>query len=204
MLCDEARAALAGIERADTVALDPHKTLFLPYGTGAVVARDGRHLLDAFRASADYMQPLGESQLGPSPADLSPELTRHFRALRLWLPLQIAGIAAFRAAQSEKILLARYFHARLAELPDWDAGPEPDLSVVAFRYRPGRDDDDFNDRLLRRVQEEGRVFLSGTRIGGASWLRCATLSFRTHLAHIDETIDVLVRAAAALQSNIGD
>ena len=201
MLCPEGRAVLGGIERADTVALDPHKTLFLPYGTGAVVARDGQSLFDAFSASADYIQPFGEHEVGPSPADLSPELTRHFRALRLWLPVQLAGIAAFRAAQSEKIRLARYFHARLAELPDWDAGPPPDLSVVAFRYRPsGGDADAFNERLLRRVQEEGRVFLSGTRLGGVPWLRCAILSFRTHLAHIDETIDVLVRAAAALRS----
>ncbi|MEA3030798.1 MAG: aromatic-L-amino-acid/L-tryptophan decarboxylase [Sphingomonadales bacterium] len=201
MLCPEGRAVLAGIERADSVALDPHKTLFLPYGTGAVVARDGRHLLGAFSASADYIRPLGETGVGPSPADLSPELTRHFRALRLWLPLQIAGVAAFRAAQSEKIGLARYFHARLSQMPGWDAGPPPDLSVVAFRYRPESGDADaFNDALLRRLQEEGRVFLSGTRIGGAAWLRCAILSFRTHLTHIDETIHILSRTAAALQS----
>jgi aromatic-L-amino-acid decarboxylase len=205
MLCEEGRAVLAGIERADSVALDPHKTMFLPYGTGAVVVRDGRHLYDAFSASADYIQPLGESEVGPSPADLSPELTRHFRALRLWLPMQIAGIAAFRAAQSEKIMLARYFHARLAELPAWEVGPPPDLSVVAFRYRvTAGTADAFNDLLLRRVQEEGRVFLSGTRIGGEAWLRCAILSFRTHLAHIDETIDVLGRAAAALQTETGE
>jgi aromatic-L-amino-acid decarboxylase len=204
MLCEEGRAVLTGIERADTVALDPHKTLFLPYGTGAVVARDGRHLLDAFSASADYIQPFGAADVGPSPADLSPELTRHFRALRLWLPLQIAGVAAFRAAQSEKIRLARYFHARLSELEGWDAGPPPDLSVVAFRFRPARGDADaFNDTLLKRVQEEGRVFLSGTRIGGASWLRCAILSFRTHLPHIDETIAIVSRTAAALQSEQG-
>jgi len=202
MLCEEGKAVLAGIERADTVALDPHKTLFLPYGTGAVVARDGRLLLDAFSASADYIRPLGETGVGPSPADLSPELTRHFRALRLWLPLQIAGVAAFRAAQSEKIKLARYFQLRLAQMPGWEAGAPPDLSVVAFRFRPERGDvDAFNDLLLRRLQEEGRIFLSGTRIGGASWLRCAILSFRTHLAHIDETIDVLDRTAAALQSD---
>ena len=200
-LCEEGRAVLAGLERADTVALDPHKTLFLPYGTGAVLARDARTLLDAFSASADYIRPLGESDVGPSPGDMSPELTRHFRALRLWLPLQIAGVAAFRAAQTEKIKLARYFHARLSALPGWDAGPPPDLSIVAFRYRPdGGDIDAFNDRLLRRLQEEGRVFLSGTRIDGTAWLRCAILSFRTHLAHIDETIDVLTRTAAALQS----
>ena len=200
-LCEEGRAVLAGLERADSVALDPHKTLFLPYGTGAVLVRDGRHLIEAFSASADYIRPLGETGVGPSPGDLSPELTRHFRALRLWLPLQLAGIAAFRAAQSEKIKLARYLHARLAAMPGWEVGPAPDLSVVILRYRPDSGDvDAFNDRLLQRLQHDGRVFLSGTRIDRTAWLRCAILSFRTHLPHIDETIDVLARTAAALLS----
>ena len=201
MLCEEGRRVLAGIERSDTAALDPHKTLFLPYGTGAVVARDGQALLDAFSASADYIRPFSDADVGPSPGDLSPELTRHFRALRLWLPLQLAGVAAFRAAQSEKIGLARYFHARLSTTQGWEVGPPPDLSIVAFRYRPAEGDADaFNRRLLQRLQEEGRVFLSGTRIDGSDWLRCAILSFRTHLAHVDETIDVLGRLAAALEA----
>src|SRR3546814_11408658 len=81
----------------------PHNTLLLHYWTGAVLVREGRHLLDAFSASAEYIRPLGDSEVGPSPADLSPELTRHFRALRLWLPLQIAGVSAFRAAQAAKL-----------------------------------------------------------------------------------------------------
>ncbi|HET9637975.1 MAG TPA: aminotransferase class I/II-fold pyridoxal phosphate-dependent enzyme [Allosphingosinicella sp.] len=201
MLCEEGRGALAGIERADTVALDPHKTLFLPYGTGAVVARDGRVLLDAFSASADYIRPFAETEVGPSPGDLSPELTRHFRALRLWLPLQLAGVGAFRAAQSEKIALARYFHERLSATPGWEVGPPPDLSIVAFRYRPASGDaNDFNRLLLQRLQEDGRVFLSGTRIDGADWLRCAILSFRTHLEHVDETLEVLTRLADALEA----
>jgi glutamate/tyrosine decarboxylase-like PLP-dependent enzyme len=200
MLCEEGRAALGGIEQADSVALDPHKTLFLPYGTGAVVLREGRKLFDAFSASADYIQEFAANDVGPSPANLSPELTRHFRALRLWLPLQIAGVAAFRAAQSEKIGLARYLHARLAAMPGWEVGPPPDLSVVAFRYRPAAGDlNTFNDRLLARIQQDGRVFMSGTRIAGETWLRCAILSFRTHLTHIDETLDVLARTAVALQ-----
>jgi glutamate/tyrosine decarboxylase-like PLP-dependent enzyme len=201
MLCGEGRQILAGIERADTVALDPHKTLFLPYGTGAVVARDGRTLLDAFSASADYIRPFAEDGVGPSPGDLSPELTRHFRALRLWLPLQLAGVGAFRSAQSEKIGLARYFHERLSAIPGWETGPAPDLSIVAFRYRPPSGDiDAFNRHLLQRLQEEGRIFLSGTRIDGADWLRCAILSFRTHLEHVDEAIEVLGRLAAALEA----
>ena len=198
-LCDEGRGKLRGIERADSVALDPHKTLFLPYGTGAALVRDGNQLLHAFTATAEYITPLGESEVGPSPADLSPELTRHFRGMRLWLPLQMAGIAAFRAAQQEKLGLARYFHARLSELPGFDAGPPPDLSVVAFRYVPESGDAEaLSERLLQHLQQEGRVMLSGTRIDGRFYLRCAILSFRTHVEHVDEVIDALRRGAAAL------
>ncbi|HVE02073.1 MAG TPA: aminotransferase class V-fold PLP-dependent enzyme [Sphingomicrobium sp.] len=196
-LCDRVR--LRGIEQADSVALDPHKTLFLPYGTGAALVRDGKLLQEAFSASADYIRPLGESEVGPSPADLSPELTRHFRAMRLWLPLQIAGVAAFRAAQAEKLALARYFHARLSQIDGWDAGPSPDLSVVAFRYLTKSGDvDDFNERLLRHIQQEGRIMLSGTRIDGSFRLRCAILSFRTHIEHIDDAIDALGRGVEAI------
>ena len=199
-LCDEGREKLQGIERADSVALDPHKTLFLPYGTGAALVRDGNQLLHAFSATAEYIQPLGESEVGPSPADLSPELTRHFRALRLWLPLQMAGLAAFRAAQREKLLLAQYFHARLSQLPNFDAGPAPDLSVVAFRYAPeGGDGNSASERLLQHLQQEGRVMLSGTRIDGKFYIRCAILSFRTHAEHVDDAIDAIVRAAEAVE-----
>jgi len=198
-LCDEGKALLIGIDQADSVALDPHKTLFLPYGTGAVVVRDGRLLQEAFSSSGEYIRPLGESEVGPSPNDLSPELTRHFRALRLWLPLQIAGIAAFRAAQSEKLALARYFHARLSEIHGFDAGPEPQLSVVAFRYLPtSGDTDDFNERLMQHIQQEGRVMMSGTRVDGSYRLRCAILCFRTHLEHVDDAIDAVVRGVKAL------
>ena len=198
-LCDEGRTRLRGIEEADSVALDPHKTLFLPYGTGAVVVRDGQQLLDAFSASAEYIRPFSETEVGPSPADLSPELTRHFRALRLWLPLQIAGIGAFRAAQSEKLALARYFHARLSEIDGFDPGPEPQLSVVAFRYLPKEGDvDEFNERLIRHIQQEGRVMLSGTRIDGRFYLRCAVLCFRTHLEHVDEAVEAVLHGVKAL------
>jgi glutamate/tyrosine decarboxylase-like PLP-dependent enzyme len=162
--------------------------------------RDGRLLQQAFSASGEYIRPLGESEVGPSPADLSPELTRHFRALRLWLPLQIAGVAAFRAAQSEKLALARYFHARLSQIEGFDPGPSPDLSVVAFRYLPKGDGDvdAFNERLLKHIQQEGRVMLSGTRIDGSFRLRCAILCFRTHVEHVDDALEAVVRGVATL------
>ncbi|HEY2049923.1 MAG TPA: aminotransferase class I/II-fold pyridoxal phosphate-dependent enzyme [Caulobacteraceae bacterium] len=199
-LCPEGQAILAGMERADSLVLDPHKALFLPYGTGAVLLRDGQRLLDSFGASAEYLRPLSETDVGPSPADLGPELTRHFRALRLWLPLQLAGAGAFRAALSEKLALALHFHAKLSELEGFDPGPPPDLTVVAFRYLPPQGDPNrFNEALLAWLQEQGQVFLSGTRIDGDVYLRAAILSFRTHLQHVDEALDCLVRGAREVQ-----
>ena len=199
-LCPEGKEILHGIERADSVALDPHKTLFLPYGTGAVLVREGHLLAEAFSASAEYIRPLGESEVGPSPADLSPELTRHFRAMRLWLPLQLCGIEAFRAAQSEKLALARYLHARLQAMEGFEPGPAPQLSVVAFRCKPDDGDwDAYNERLLKHVQEEGRVMLSGTRVEGRFTLRCAILCYRTHIEHVDEVIAALQRGVAAVR-----
>jgi glutamate/tyrosine decarboxylase-like PLP-dependent enzyme len=194
-LCDEGREKLDGIALGDSVALDPHKTMFLPYGTGAVLVRDGRLLADAFSHEAAYIRPFGEADVGPSPANLSVELTRHFRAMRLWLPLQLAGVDAFRAAQAEKLALARYFHARLSEIPAIDPGPPPELSVVAFSHRAG---DGASERLMRHIQQEGRVMLSGTHIDGSYRLRCAILCFRTHLEHVDEAVDAVVRGVQAL------
>lgn len=188
-LCDQGRRRLDGIARADSIALDPHKTLFLPYGTGAVLVRDGKLLIDAFGAEASYIQPFGGAdQVGQSPSDLSPELTRHFRAMRLWLPLQVAGVDAFRAAQTEKLTLARYLHARLSEIDGIDPGPVPQLSVVAFRHKGG---DEASDRLLDIILQQGRVMLSGTKIDGTSYLRAAILCFRTHIDHVDAAIDAI-------------
>ena len=194
-LCDEGRAKLHGIALADSIALDPHKTMFLPYGTGAVLVREGHLLAEAFGHDAEYIRPFGEADVGPSPANLSPELTRHFRSLRLWLPLQLAGIDAFKAAQTEKLMLARYFHARLSELPSLDPGPEPELSVVAFRHRSG---DEAGERLMAHLQQGGRIMLSGTRIDGAYYLRAAILCFRTHVDHIDEAVAAIRDALADL------
>lgn len=103
-------------------------------------------------------------------------------------------------AQAVKLALARYVHARLKEIDAFDPGPPPDLSVVAFRYRPGGGDpDDFNERLLRHVQDESRVMLSGTSIDGRFTLRCAILSFRTHIEDVDEAVAALLRGVARLE-----
>jgi glutamate/tyrosine decarboxylase-like PLP-dependent enzyme len=134
-----------------------------------------------------------------SPADLSPELTRHFRGLRLWLPLQLFGVAPFRAALEEKMLLARYFRLRLLEIPGFEVGPEPDLSVVTFRFVPAHGDADaFNRALVRAVHDDGRVFLSSSVIDGRFILRLAVLVFRSHREDVDLAIEILKNAAAKL------
>ncbi len=117
------------------------------------------------------------------------------------MPLQLFGLAAFRAALSEKIWLARYFHRQLAARDNWELTTEPDLSVVTYRYRPARGDADaFNRRLASRVNEGGKVFISTTRLGGQFTLRLAVLNFRTHLEHIDHLLDRLDYSARAIET----
>ena len=192
LLCDEGRQALAGLERADSVVIDPHKGLFLPYGTGAVLVRDQEALARAHHYQADYMQDAARAGTGFSPADLSAELSRPFRGLGLWLPLKLFGLAAFRAALAEKIWLARYFHERVGEMNGFEVGPYPDLSVVTFRHRPPQGDAEAsNRRLLEAVHEDGRVFISSTRLAGEFTLRAAILHFRTHRAEVDYLLELL-------------
>jgi len=198
-LCPEGKAALHGLEQADSVVMDPHKTLFLPYGTGALLVKDGVKLYASQNWNAAYMQDAPEQLDELSPSELSPELTKHFRGLRVWLPLKLFGLAPFRAALSEKIQLARYFHAKIQSVDGFEVGPYPDLSVVTYRYLPPRGDvDAFNGQLAKKIQEDGRIFISSTRIGGSFILRLAISSFRTHLNDIDEALEVLESTARRL------
>jgi glutamate/tyrosine decarboxylase-like PLP-dependent enzyme len=159
-LCAPGREILQGIAGADSITVDPHKGLFLPCGTGAVLVKDGVKLWEAHRSDASYLRDLDTLASADeiSPSDLSPELTRPFRGLRLWLPLKLAGVAPFRAALEEKLLLARYFHERIQAVPGFAVGPPPDLSIVTFRYVPRRGDANrFNEKLAAGMQQSSRV-----------------------------------------------
>jgi glutamate/tyrosine decarboxylase-like PLP-dependent enzyme len=196
---------MPGVTVADSIVMDPHKGLGLPYGSGAVLVRDGSLLARSNRYYADYMQDAKQAGLHAdiaySPADYSLELTRPFRGPRMWFPLKLFGLAPFRAALSEKIWLARYFHERLSSLEGFEAGPFPDLSIVTFRYRPRRGDPDaFNRRLLAAVHEDGKVFITSTLLDGVFTLRLAVLNFRTHLATIDYLLELLERKASELNA----
>lgn len=199
-LTEHGKRLFRGIERSDSVVLDAHKGLFLPYGLGTVLVRDGRKLQEAFTQEAHYMQDTRIAIEDLSPADVSPELSKHFRGLRLWLPLKLHGVGAFRAALEEKLLLARYFHREVAAL-GFEVGPEPELTVVPFRFVPeGQDADDFNKRLLAYLHKDGRVYISSTVIDGRFTLRAAILSFRTHRQTVDRLLEML-RAGLAVCSD---
>jgi glutamate/tyrosine decarboxylase-like PLP-dependent enzyme len=202
-LCEEGKRILRGIEQSDSLTLDPHKGLFMPCGSGAILIRSGQALLNAFGYSAAYMQDRTAlaSLAEVSPSELSPELTRPFRGLRLWLSLKLLGVGPFRAALEEKLLLARHFHERVQNIQGIEAGPAPDLSVVVFRFVPKVGDaDEFNRRLLAAVQRDGRVFLTSTRLGEKVWLRLAILCAGTHLEHVEMALESLAARAKAMES----
>ena len=199
LLTEHGRRVLAGVDGSHSIVMDPHKGLFLPFGSGALVVRDVDHLAAAHHYSASYLSDARDAGGTFSASDLSLELTRPFRGPRLWLPLKLFGLAPFRAALEEKLLLARYFHKRLSETPGWLVGPEPDLSVVTFRHHPPRGDpDQFNRRLLQAVCSQGRAVISATEVAGAYTLRLAVLHYRSHLDEVDELLETLEHAAQRL------
>lgn len=201
-LCAEGKARLHGIERSASLILDPHKGLFLPWGSGVVLVRNGETLYEAYsHPRGSYMQDLPADTLGQdrSASDRSPELTRPFRGLRLWLPLKVMGLAPFRAALEEKLLLAQYFYERISAMEGFLVGPSPDLSVVIFRYAPEYGDgNEFNRQLADELRRDGRVLLSTTMIDGKFGLRMAVLGYNTHLDDVDLALELLQKKAAQL------
>lgn len=200
LLTERGRAAMDGIALADSVVLDPHKGLFLPYGTGAVLVRDGATLRRAFGGTAAYMPALQEEPDLVDFCEISPELSRDFRGLRIWLPIQMHGLGAFRRALEEKLDLTAWATQALREIAGIEIVAEPQLSTIAFRLmRPGlagADLDRLNRALLERVNARQRVLLTGTVAGGQFFLRVCIVSFRTHFDRVRECVE-LVREAVA-------
>jgi aromatic-L-amino-acid decarboxylase len=195
-LTERGRARFAGIERADSITLDPHKGMFLPYGTGCLLVRDREQLRAAHHVESEYLQDLDTVHGLPNFADYAPELSRDFRGLRVWLPLHLHGVDAFRAALDEKLDLAGVVHHGLREVPHLDVPWEPPLSIVAFRLA-GEGGDDANRRLLERINASRRVALSSTMIDGRYTLRVCVLSHRTHRERVEEAIAIIRESALA-------
>lgn len=194
-LTQRGRAAFRGIERADTITLDPHKGMFLPYGTGCLLARDGEALRRSHEVGADYLPRPYDDPALPDFSSYSPELTRDFRGLRLWLPLYLHGVDAFVRALDEKLDLTAMVYRQLRALPQLEVPWPPDLSLVAFRLRDGGDEQ--AERLLAAIHRSGRVWLSTAQIRGRTYLRICILSHRSHRKRMTELVDIVRTAVEA-------
>jgi len=199
-LCDDLKPALRGLARGDSLTLDPHKGMFLPYGTGALVVRDGAALRAAHEATASYLPPHPAELYDPS--QYGPELSRGFPGLRVWLSVKLFGAAAFRAAIAEKRALALDAFHGVAALPHVVVDAPPELSLFAFHLTwPGAalaDEDRATRRLMDDTTRRGRVMVSGSHAGGRFLGRVCVLSFRTHQRDIDALVEDLSASIAAI------
>jgi aromatic-L-amino-acid decarboxylase len=195
VLTERGRAALRGIHRADSIVLDPHKTLFQPYGTGALIVRDAEQLRRAHSMHASYLPEFQQESDLVDFCEMSPELSRDFRGLRVWLPLKMFGIEPFRQQLDEKLDLAQWATAELRKIDGMEIVAEPQLSIVAFRLiRPGAGLNGLNHRLLDRINARKRVFLTGTMIGTEFVIRICVVSHRTHMDRMQMCLED-IRAA---------
>jgi aromatic-L-amino-acid decarboxylase len=193
LLTEYGRTMMKGIQRADSVTLDPHKGLFLSYGTGSLLVKDGEALKRAHNVAAAYLPTAEEDPDLVDFANMSPELSRELRGLRIWLPLKMHGAGPFRRNLQEKLELTRWATTELRKIPNIAIVAEPQLSVVAFRLmQPGLELDTLNrlnQELLRRVNARKRVYLSGTLLRGRFVIRICVLSFRTHFDRMQMCLD---------------
>lgn len=166
--------------------------------------RDGRLLRRAHSVEQpSYLQDDDDHGL-PNFSEYGPELTRNVRGLRIWLPLQLHGVAAFRSALEEKLELASLAYEELLADPHFEILAPPTLSIVAYRMR-GRDPawaDAALAEVLRRVNDERRVLLSSTTINGRYVGRLCVLNHRTDRSRVLEATDALRRHAAAVAQEV--
>lgn len=200
MLTARGRAAMQGISEADSIILDPHKTLFLPFGTGALIVRDETVLRRAYSMHADYLPQFQEAGELIDFCEISPELSRDFRGLRVWLPLKLFGIEPFREQLEEKLDLAEWATAELHKIEGIEVVAEPQLSIVAFRLvREGADLDALNRELVARINARQNVMLTGAVVEGQFVIRICVVSHRTHMDRMRMCMEDIRAAVASMQ-----
>jgi aromatic-L-amino-acid decarboxylase len=203
-LCEEGQGVLRGLSRADSLTLDPHKGMFLPYGTGALLVRDGSALRAAHEATADYLPAMPHPDDFYDPSQHGPDLSRGFPGLRVWLSVKLYGTAAYRAAIAEKRALALDAFERISRLPGLVMDAPPELSLFAFHVTwPGvtlAQEDVATRRLMERTPARGRVMVTGAVARGRYVGRVCVLSFRTHAEQIDWLVEDLRAALDEVRS----
>lgn len=195
------RPLLTGLPRADSLTLDPHKGLFLPYGTGALLVRDGEALRALHSSTAGYL-PDNQNEFY-DPAQYGPELSRGFPGLRIWLTLKFFGAARYRAALAEKRELAVWAAEQVARIPGIVMDALPQLSLFAFHLESAalnslQKQNTATRALMERVTRRGQIMVTGATVGERFLGRVCVLSFRTRRAEMETCVRQLAETAAAL------
>ena len=196
MLTPEGRRELAGVEMADSVTLDPHKWLFQPFETGCLMVRDCRFLERSFRVIREYLQDteLGAEQVNFANRGL--QLTRSFRALKVWMSVQTFGLRAFREAIGAALEATKEAERYVVRSEALELMSSASLGVVCFRFRPeaAEGDEAATEEVNAAIQEEivrsGFAMMSSTRLGGRYALRLCVMNLRTTL---DDVLATLAR-----------
>ena len=199
--CPELRPLLRGLPRGDSLTLDPHKGMFLPYGTGALLVRDAAALRAVHSATAGYLPHTDEEFYDPH--QYGPELSRGFPGLRVWLALKMFGAARYRAAIAEKRALAVWAAERVATIPGVVMDAAPQLSLFAFHLASPalatlEAQNAATEQWVERVTARGKVLLSGCTVDGRYLARVCVLSFRTRMAQMETAVQHLAEEAAPL------
>jgi glutamate/tyrosine decarboxylase-like PLP-dependent enzyme len=198
------QAAFSGLSRADSLSLDPHKWLFAPLDVGCVLVRDAAHLRRGFTQSAAYVDVVADQEMSEFAFwDISPELSRRFRALKIWFALKCHGADAFVNVIDRNIQLARQLSALVDDAPDFERLAPVPLSIVCFRYLgDGRDSvatlDARNRRLMVDLQRDGGSYVSNAMIGETFALRACIVNHRTTAGDLEQLLADVRRVAAAL------
>ncbi len=201
VLTEEGRRILRGIERADSITLDPHKWFGQPFEAGCVLVRNGRALADTFQLRPDYLQDVIPDEGEINFADHGIALTRRFRALKIWFSVKILGVAWFRGLVAHCCHLADYAQSLLETTGQFEILSPRQLSIVCFRYRAGGQAtalDALNLAICERICATGRVFLSTTRLGGRTAVRLCFVNWRTTAADVEEVVRLLVEIGGEL------
>ena len=203
VITEEGRALLAGLDRVDSMTLDPHKWLFQPYEIGCVLVRDRRHLRKTFHVSPEYLQDLEGTGEETNLSDYGVQLTRSFRALKLWMSIKVFGLAAFRQAVAHGLNLARIAEKRLDEMDRWEIFTPAQMGILTFRYVADglspEATDHFNRRLVGPILADGFALVVSTVIKKRTVLRFCTINPRTTRADIYQVINKLDQYAKDLR-----
>ncbi|HVE33959.1 MAG TPA: aminotransferase class V-fold PLP-dependent enzyme [Gemmatimonadaceae bacterium] len=201
-LTRQGAAALDGLGRADSVTLDPHKWLFVPFECGCLLAREPQKLEEAFSVHPEYLTDVRARDQDVNFADYGEQLTRSSHALKIWLSIQYFGLSEIREAIARGIHRAEYAERLFAAHRDFEILSPAQFGVVCFRARPadlddGADLDALNERINARVNSTGRFLISSTKLRGRFSLRLCTHVHRMTDADIDEVYEAIIDALQA-------